>query len=184
LIVAGGAQAYLAAECVQEQPTTKTFEVCVGRIEGEITDLATAGILAVNLSYGPGILNASAIDDLLADVDLGSIDATIEGRLRDVFIRWSKTPLGCSPTLMPLPQETLSETELLATAGREEWATCEKLRASAAAAHLGPTTTGAFKVDPLAFDSNAAPFDLDVLTNLELMGVDGASGVAFTLDAA
>jgi hypothetical protein len=184
LIIAAGLQAYLTGECVQEQPTFDTFEVCVGRIEAEITDLSTEGILDVNLSYGPGIVDASTVDDVLADVDLAGIDAMLEGRLRDVFIRWSKQPPGCSPTFIPLPKQTLSETELLETEDRAAWATCTNLEADAAAAHLGPTTHGPYHVDPLAFDDNSAHFGLDVLPDPEQLDVHGAAGVSFTLDAA
>jgi hypothetical protein len=183
-IVALGLQAYLTGECVQKQPDLSTFEVCVGRIEAEITDLSTTGILDANLSFGPGVLDPSHVDDILADVNLGSIDATLDGRLRDVFIRWSERPSGCSPTFLPLPKQTLSDTELLDTEDRAAWATCPNLEADAAAAHLGPTTDGPFHVDPLAFDANSAHFGLDVLPDPETLHVLGAAGVSFTLDAA
>ncbi len=182
-ILALGVQAYLTAECVQKQPEVySSWELCVGRIEAELTDLSTTGVLDVNLSYGAGDLNPATTDDVLADVDLGRIDGTVEGRLRDVFIRWSEKPAGCSVTTIPVPKETVSETELLGTTDREAWATCSGLEVDAAAAHLGPTDDGAYHVDPLAFDANSAHFDVLPLTDPELLGVSGAAGVRFTLD--
>jgi hypothetical protein len=182
-IIALGVQGYLTAECVQQQPQVySTWELCVGRIETELTDLSTAGILDVNLSYGAGVMSPATADDILADVDLGRIDGTVEGRLRNVFIRWSEKPLGCSPTFMPLPRETLSDEELLSDAKRAAWASCPGLQVDAAAAHLGPTEDGAHHTDPLVFDANSAHFDVLTLADPELLGVSGAAGVQFTLD--
>jgi hypothetical protein len=178
-----GTQAYLTNECVQQQPTVSTFEICVGRIEGEITDLSTAGVLDVNLSYGPGVLAPASHDDVLADVDLDAIDGTVEGRLRDVFIRWSEQPPGCSPALIPVPKETLSDSELVASEDRDAWATCSGLEVDAAAAHLGPTTDGPFHVDPLALDDNSAHFGVMLRGDPEQLDVSGEGGVDFTLDA-
>jgi hypothetical protein len=184
-IIALGVQAYLTTECVQEQPAVySSWEICVGRVEGELTDLSTTGVLDVNLSYGPGFVSASSHDDVLADVDLGWIDGTVEGRLRDVSIRWSERPLGCSPTVIPVPKETLSDTELLGTNAREDWATCPGLQVDAASAHLGPTDDGAYHTDPLAVDTNSAHFQVLSLADPERLGVSGAGGVHFTLSDA
>lgn len=181
-MVSMGLQTYLKAECVREAPTNDTFEVCVGTLEGELTDLSVGGVSATNLSFGPGSTVAwgSPTDDILADVDLGRVDGEVEGRLRDVFIRWSKTPGTCTVAL--LPKATVDLETLLATPERAAWATCPGLEVDADSAHLGPTEAGAYLVDPLTSLTDNVRFSVETgPAGLETQTTSGKAGAAFTL---
>ena len=183
-VLSMGLKAYLKAECVREVPTNDTLELCVGTLEGEMTDLTVAGVTAANLSFGPGSTAASGskTDHLLADVDLGRVDGEIEGRLRDVFIRWSKTPGTCTVAL--LPKANVDEATLLADPERAAWATCPGLEADADGAHLGSTEAGAYVVDPLTSLTENVRFSLETgPAGLERHTIAGKLAASFTLSA-
>jgi hypothetical protein len=183
-LVSMGLQAYLKSECVRQAPTNDTFELCVGTLEGELTDLSVGGVSATNLSFGPGSTVAwgSPTDDILADVDLGRVDGEVEGRLRDVFIRWSKTPGACTVAL--LPKATVDLETLLATPERAEWATCSGLEVDADSAHPGSTEADAYLVDPLTSLTENVRFSLEIgPAGLEAQTTSGKAGATFTLSS-
>lgn len=133
LIVQLGLQAYLTSECVQEPPVRASqFEVCIGTMNGEMTDLAIAGVDDIDLTFGDKSRHVNA------DVTLGRVTGTVKATMADVFLRWAVRHRGCSLR----PEKRVADTTLTSTEALRTWSTCEGLRAEASAARTVNYTTG------------------------------------------
>lgn len=136
LIVQLGLQAYLSSECVKEPPVRASqFEVCIGTMNGEMTDLAIAGVDDIDLSFGDKSRHVNA------DVTLGRVTGTVQATMADVFLRWAVQHRGCSLR----PEKRVLDTTLTSTEPLRTWSTCEGLLADATAARTVNYTTGAVK---------------------------------------
>jgi hypothetical protein len=111
--------------CVQKGNVLnkRHYEVCFGRVDGELTDAELSGVGKVDLGVD------TTHETITAEVELGRVDQTIEGRLGGVFIRWSDGPLAClsrGALVQQVADETLASDPALA-----ELTTCSGLRADA-----------------------------------------------------
>ncbi|MBI5504140.1 MAG: hypothetical protein HY899_05040 [Deltaproteobacteria bacterium] len=160
LLVTAGVEyaAYLAAKAGGVIPTApfcvkrpnfvnpKYWEVCVGRLDGDLTRAAlTGGVTAIDLGVG--------VDGLTALVDLGGINQKVDVTLRDVFIRWRGNP-AC--LLRATLRRTLDDSTITDDPARNAWATCSDTNARAKRAQTPDPIDLPFSanLDPELFDVN------------------------------
>jgi hypothetical protein len=126
-----------ATFCVKKSPEPRHFEVCVGRIEGELESLSLGSVDDVTLAYStaPGHLFAESIE-------VSDLRAVIPGRLADVFIRWTEG----LPTCLIRPQGNLDGADL-DIPEIDAWTRCLDLEATVDAHTDGPIDL-TFEPDP------------------------------------
>jgi hypothetical protein len=132
--------------CVKKREFFKlaNYEVCVGRVDGTLTDVELQEVSAVDLAVD------RSRDRLSADVSLGRVDQTVEARLRDVSIRWRQG----FPTCAPRPSAPVSDASVDGSPELAALTTCAGLRADA----LSAATTRAIGM-PFAAASDPETFD-------------------------
>jgi len=99
------------------------YEVCFGRVDGELTDVALASVDDVDLGVD------TTHETVTAEVELGRVDQTVEGKLAGAFIRWRDGSFACTTRDLLVQQvadETLASDPALAAL-----TTCSGLRADA-----------------------------------------------------
>lgn len=139
---APGSQACLTDCCVRSLPQADDFELCVGTLEGTSDSLSLASVAGANLQIG-----ASPIE---AQVDLNRLHGTIDGRLRDLFIRYRRRESKC--IIMPRPQRSIDNADL--TGSLATWTSCQDLGLTAQRPSTQHLLTFTLGQDPASSEQN------------------------------
>ncbi len=114
------ASGLVAAGTCSNPPSS--IDLCVGTVEAEVVDLDVPAVSVNDLLFGP---MSGEVD---AEIDLVAPSATIEGRLRDLTMRYECGTPGTPPAEVPIAQDTIDNRAWLS-----DFATCPDLGMSAVA---------------------------------------------------
>ena len=112
--------------CVKKNPQPDDFEVCVGKVAGNLVSLELENIESVDLSEGPGLGQIQA-----DSVFLGGLDGSVDGLLGDIFVRWTKG----LPTCLVRPRGNVSDNDIVQTPELSAWVACDGMEADALSAN-------------------------------------------------
>lgn len=137
-----GSQACLTDCCVRSLPQADDFELCVGTLEGTSDRLSLASVAGANLQIG-----ANPIE---AQVALNGLHGTVDGRLRDLFIRYRQRESKC--TMVPRPQRSIDNADL--TGSLATWTSCPGLGLTAQRPSTQDWLTFTLGQDPASSERN------------------------------
>lgn len=167
--------------CVREAPELKDFELCVGKVEAEPTALTASALEEIQLAFETTASGANG-GLIQSHVNLRDIHGTVEGRLRDLKVRWRKD------LCIPGPEASESEAMLSVNKAVQDWATCPDLEVNAERADT--TLTARPERFRIQEGNQAAPETLIVqqiadasfgLVEVDLDAKHGACGLGFVL---
>lgn len=165
--------------CVTEPPELKDFELCVGKVEAEPTALTAGAVEEIQLAFETTEVGATG-GLIQSHINLRTINGTVEGRLRDLKVRWKKD------VCIPGPEATESEAMLSVNKAVQTWATCPDLEIDAERADT--TLTGRPERFRILEGNEAAPETLIVeqiadasfgLAEVDLDADHGTCGLEF-----
>lgn len=168
-----------AAWCVKKEPEVGDFELCVGTVEVEPTALTAGSLDDLRLAFQTTAAGTTG-GLLQSHLSLATIDGTLEGRLRDLKVRWKKSLCAGGPEALE------TEGMLKGNASVEEWATCTDLELDAERADT--TSTGRPERFRVREGNEAAPETLVVeqtadatfgLASVDIDAEHGSCGLEF-----
>lgn len=151
-ILAVGLQVAVDNACVKELPNlSQDFEICFGRLEGELTDADLLWVNSVDLALST---NSGQID--ANPVELGAVQGTAHINLRDAFIRYQAGGAACGvPGVFHRPQNHFDDDTTFINE-RYTWAQCPNVTFSAdSAINRIPLAGGAFDEVPVELQMSA-----------------------------
>lgn len=110
--------------CVDNPPKPKHFEFCVGSVEGELQSATVASVDSVDLAF------SATPKQLEALVETGRVDGSVDGSLRDFYVRYTEGGPLCGPR----PEGTMDTKEIAQDTDLNAWATCPNMPVEAISA--------------------------------------------------
>ncbi len=92
LAVAGGAAFVKGNSCVNEPPLPAHYELCARAIRGDTRTASIGSVSGMDLQMGTTLDVSPA--NLLAAGTVANVTGVVDGLSRDMFFRYSRTPLG------------------------------------------------------------------------------------------